>query len=396
MFRHVDPYAGDPVLSLSEACNADPRVDKANLSIGVYYDEDGRIPLLDLVRRAEVALAAEGRVRAYLPMEGHGAYREAVQRLVFGADCAAVRAKRITTVQTLGGSGALKVGADFLKRYFPATGVWVSAPTWDNHRSLFEGAGFTIGDYPYFDAATGGVDFERLLQKIAALPEQSIVVLHACCHNPTGVDLSRAQWETLIPLLVDKRLIPFMDMAYQGFGEGFDADAWPIRALTEAGASLLVASSFSKNLALYGERCGSLSVVCPDAEQAERVLGQLKFAVRRNYSSPPAHAAYLVTAILANPDLCAEWHEEVGKMRERISAMRRLLVDSLSARVPNRNFSYMMKQRGMFSYTGLNPTQVDLLRQSHGTYLVRTGRLCVAGLNLRNIEHVTRAMAEVM
>lgn len=396
MFNHIDAYAGDPILTLVETFMKDPRPNKVNLGIGLYYDEDGRIPLLDVVKRTEIALAAEGATRSYLPMEGLGAYRDAVQKLVFGANHAAVKAKRIATIQTIGGSGALKVGGDFLKRYFPDSQVWVSDPTWDNHRSMFEGAGIKVNDYPYYDANTGGVRFDDMLAKIAALPEKSIVLLHPCCHNPTGVDLSNEQWQQLIPVLVENRLIPFLDIAYQGFGDGIEDDAFAIRALTDAGGTFFLANSFSKNLSFYGERCGGLSVVCPDEAQANLVLGQLKFTVRRNYSSPPTHGGQVVARILGDASLAAEWQGEVAKMRERIKAMRQSLYEVISARVPDRDFSYFLKQRGMFSYTGLTSEQVSVLRETHAVYLVRSGRICVAGLNAKNVGYVAESFAAVM
>lgn len=396
MFNHLDAYAGDPILSLVETFMKDPRSNKVNLGIGLYYDEEGRIPLLDLVKRTEVSLAAEGLTRSYLPMEGLAAYRERVQQLVFGADREAVTTKRIATIQTLGGSGALKVGADLLKRYFPDAGVWVSDPTWDNHRSMFEGAGIKVSDYPYYDPKTGGILFPEMLAKIASLPERSIVLLHPCCHNPTGVDLSRDQWLQLFPVLLERKLIPFFDMAYQGFGVGMAEDAWVVRNFADAGGCFFLANSFSKNLSIYGERCGGLSVVCPDAAQADRVLGQLKFTVRRNYSSPPNHAGQVVARILGDGALAAEWDGEVARMRERIKVMRKSLHEVLSTRCPGRNFDYFLQQNGMFSYTGLTPEQVDTLRDQHAVYLVRSGRMCVAGLNTRNVAYVAEAMAAVM
>ena len=396
MFQHIDAYAGDPILSLVETFLQDPRPNKVNLGIGLYYDEDGRIPLLDVVKRTEIALAAAGLTRSYLPMEGLAAYRETVQRLVFGADRAAARDKRIVTVQTIGGSGALKVGADLLKRYFPDSGIWVSDPTWDNHRSMFDGAGIAVHDYPYYDPKSGGVRFAEMLATLSSLPERSIVLLHPCCHNPTGVDLSQDQWRELFPVLIKKRLIPFFDMAYQGYGDGIDEDAWAVRALADAGGNFFVGNSFSKSLSLYGERCGALSVVCPDQAQADLLLGQLKFTVRRNYSSPPTHGGLIVSRILGDAASTGEWHAEVAKMRERIKAMRRSLHEVISARLPGRDFGYFLNQRGMFSYTGLSPAQVDTLREKHAVYLVNSGRICVAGLNMKNVAYVAEAMAAVM
>lgn len=396
MFQHVDAYPGDPILTLVETFHKDPREQKVNLGIGLYYDEQGRIPLLGSVRKAEIARAANPLPRPYLPMEGAANYREAVQKLLFGADHAAVRAKRIATIQTIGGSGALKVGADLLKRYFPNSEVWVSNPTWDNHRSIFEGAGFKVHDYPYYDAATGGVRFDEMLALLQTMPAQSVVLLHPCCHNPTGVDLSQPQWQQVIEVVKARQLIPFMDIAYQGFGDSLEEDAYAIRAMTDAGVSFCVSNSFSKNLSFYGERCGGLSIVCQSAEEAERVLGQMKFTVRRNYSSPPTHGGQITAAVMNDAALYQEWVGEVSEMRERIKAMRQKLFEVLSARLPDRDFSYFVKQRGMFSYTGLTPQQVDRLREEFAIYLVKSGRMCVAGLNSRNIDYVASAMAAVL
>jgi aromatic-amino-acid transaminase len=396
MFEHVEPFAGDPILALVEVFNADPRPHKVNLSIGIYFDEAGRIPVLESVRRAEAVVVARGGPKPYLPIEGAANFRRAVQELLFGAGHAVLREGRVATIQSVGSSGGLKVGADFLARWFPGSGVWVSDPTWDNHRSMFEGAGIAVQAYPYYDAATGGVRFDALCETLRALPPSSVVLLHAGCHNPTGVDLTRAQWDALVPLLAERRLIPFLDLAYQGFGDGIDDDAYPLRALASAGSSFFVANSFSKSMSVYGERVGALSVVCPDATQAEHVLGQLKFTVRRNYSSPPIHGGQIVAEVLTNPELRALWERELGAMRERIAAMRRALHDVVSAKVPGRDFGYFLTQRGMFSYTGLSAAQVDRLRDAYAVYLVRSGRICVAGLNAGNVERTAQAMAEVL
>ncbi|MDP5238913.1 amino acid aminotransferase [Uliginosibacterium sp. 31-16] len=397
MFQHIDAYAGDPILSLMETFKTDPRADKVNLSIGLYYDAKGVIPQLDAVQQAYGRI--EGR-RAmpslYLPMEGMKPYREAIQGLLFGADSAAVATGRVATIQTLGGSGALKVGADFLKRYFPKSEVWVSDPTWDNHVAIFEGAGFKVHTYPYFDSQTLGVAFDAMLAAFAALPAQSIVLLHPCCHNPTGSDLSPAQWDRVIEVLRARELIPFLDIAYQGFGAGMEEDAYAIRALAAAGLPFLVANSFSKIFSLYGERVGGLSVVCESNEAAGRVLGQLKATVRRNYSSPPMLGAELVAAVLGDAELKATWLAEVESMRTRILAMRETLRDALNSSLPGRNFDYLVEQRGMFSYTGLSATQVDRLREESGIYLIRSGRICVAGLNDGNVGRVADAFAKLM
>jgi aromatic-amino-acid transaminase len=396
MFEHVEPYPGDPILALVEVFNADARPHKVNLSIGIYFDEQGRIPVLDPVKRAEAIVVARGGPKPYLPIEGAANLRRAVQELLFGPSHEAVTSGRVATIQSVGSSGGLKVGADFIKRWFPESAVWVSDPTWDNHRSMFEGAGIAVQTYPYYDAATGGVRFDAMCAALDALPPRSVVLLHACCHNPTGVDLTRAQWDALIPLLRRRRLIPYLDLAYQGFGDGIDEDAYAVRALAAAGLAFFVANSFSKSMSVYGERVGALSVVCPDAKQAEHVLGQLKFTVRRNYSSPPIHGGQIVAEVLTNPELRALWEGELGAMRERIAAMRRALHGVIGAKVPGRDFGYFLSQRGMFSYTGLSAAQVDRLREEFAVYLVRSGRICVAGLNEGNVERTAQAMAVVL
>jgi aromatic-amino-acid transaminase len=396
MFQHVEAYPGDPILTLNEDFQKDPRAAKINLSIGIYFDDAGRLPVMGAVREAESALLATIGPKPYLPMSGAPDYREAIQHLLFGAEHAAVKAGRVVTIQTLGGSGALKVGGDFLQRYFPASQVWVSDPTWDNHRAMFEGAGFQVNTYPYYDAATKGLRFEAMLDAISGLAPQSIVLLHACCHNPTGVDLSPAQWDALVPVMRERELIAFVDIAYQGFGEGIDEDAYALRALASAGVPTLVANSFSKSFSLYGERVGGLSVVCPDAAQAGRVLGQLMACVRRNYSSPPTHGARIVAAVLRNPVLRQQWADELTAMRVRIQAMRQRLLAGVEARLPGRDVKYFVTQRGMFSYTGLSPEQVDVLREQHGVYVLRSGRMCAAGLNVNNVDAVAEALSAVL
>ena len=396
MFEHVPPFAGDPILSLNEDFQKDPRPNKINLSIGIYFDDAGRIPVLESVQRAESAVVAKGGPKPYLPIEGAANFRTAVQHLLFGVTHEAVTSGRVATIQSVGSSGGLKVGADFLARHFPASQVWVSDPTWDNHRSMFEGAGLTVHTYPYYDAATGGLKFDAMLATLRTLPARSVVLLHACCHNPTGVDLTRAQWDQLIPVLRERELLPYLDLAYQGFGDGIVEDAYAARALASAGLSFFIANSFSKSMSVYGERCGALSVVCPDAAQAINVLGQLKFTVRRNYSSPPIHGGQIVATVLTDPTVRAIWERELGAMRERILAMRRQVHAVLSGKIPGRNFDYFLTQRGMFSYTGLSPQQVDTLREKHAVYLVRSGRMCVAGLNTHNVEATAVAMASVL
>lgn len=396
MFKHVDAYAGDPILSLMEAFKVDPRADKVNLSIGLYYDEAGVVPQLPSVGKVEERLAGQPHEASlYLPMEGLASYRQAIQALLFGADHPAVTGGRVATVQTVGGSGALKVGADFLKRYFPQSEVWVSNPTWDNHRAIFEGAGFKVHTYPYFDQATRGLDFDGMLASLQTLAKHSIVLLHPCCHNPTGVDLSQSQWQQVVEVVKARELIPFLDIAYQGFGEGLAEDAYAIREMARAGVPCLVSNSFSKIFSLYGERVGGLSVVSDDAQSAQSVLGQLKATVRRNYSSPPSHGALLVAGVLGDAGLNAQWQAEVETMRKRILDMRQGLVDALVKQLPGQDFQFFLRQRGMFSYTGFSAEQARRLRDEFGVYIIDSGRVCMAGLRPDNLQRVAEAFAAV-
>ncbi|MDU2732573.1 MAG: amino acid aminotransferase [Mixta calida] len=397
MFQKVDAYAGDPILTLMETFKQDPRAHKVNLSIGLYYNEQGIIPQLQAVAEAEARLNAQPhQASLYLPMDGLASYRQAIAPLLFGAQHPALQANRIATIQTVGGSGALKVGADFLKRYFPQSQVWVSDPTWENHIAIFAGAGFEVNTYPWYDAETHGVQFDAFLATLQTLPAQSVVLLHPCCHNPTGADLTNDQWDRVVEVLKARQLIPFLDIAYQGYGAGMEEDAYAIRAIAAAGISALISNSFSKIFSLYGERVGGLSVVCADAEEAARVQGQLKATVRRNYSSPPNFGAQVVACVLNDEALKANWLAEVEAMRLRILEMRQSLVTVLSTALPGKNFDYLLKQRGMFSYTGLSAQQVDRLRDEFGVYLIHSGRMCLAGLNSRNVHQVAEAFAAVM
>ena len=396
MFEHVKPYAGDPIFALVDAYNADPRPAKVNLSIGIYFDEQGRLPVLPSVQLAEARILAAAGPKPYLPMEGDAACRAEVAKLLLGSGHPAIAAGRVATIQTVGSSGGLKVGADFLKTWLPDAAVWVSDPTWDNHRSMFEGSGFQVHNYPYFDAASGGLRFDAMLDTLRGLPKRSIVLLHACCHNPTGVDLSAAQWDALIPVLRDRELLPYLDLAYQGFGDGITEDAYSVRALADAGLTFFVANSFSKSMSVYGERCGALSAVCASAAEAELVMGQLRFTVRRIYSSPGLHAAKIVAHVLGDADLRPMWEAELASMRERILAMRRALHSRLAALLPGRDVGYLLTQRGMFSYTGLSGAQVDTLREQHAVYLIRSGRVCIAGLNSANVGRTAEAIAAVL
>ncbi|KIG03192.1 amino acid aminotransferase [Caballeronia concitans] len=396
MFEHIDAYPGDPILSLNENFQKDPRTNKVNLSIGIYFDDAGRLPVMQAVREAELSILKDLGPKPYLPMAGFAHYRDAVQALVFGADCPARAQGRIASVQTLGGSGALKVGADFIKRYFPASKVWVSDPTWENHRFIFERAGFEVNTYPYYDEATGGLRFDAMLGAIDALPAKSVVLLHACCHNPTGVDLDEAQWVKIIDVLKARDLLPFVDMAYQGFGSGLDEDAFAVRELARRGVPAFVANSFSKNFSLYGERCGGLHVLCDDAAEADRVLGQLTSAVRANYSNPPTHGAKIVTKVLTTPELAQSWREELAAMCQRIARMRQAIHDGLKDHVRGEMLTRYVKQRGMFTYTGLVAEQADRLKEEFGVYILRSGRMCVAGLNDSNVQTVADAIGKVL
>ncbi|MGB6053826.1 MAG: amino acid aminotransferase [Burkholderiaceae bacterium] len=396
LFSTIELAPRDPILGITEAYNADQNPQKINLGVGVYYDDNGKVPLLECVQKAEAQLAQKLAPRGYLPIDGLPAYDKAVQELVFGADSPVVQEKRAVTVQALGGTGALKLGADFLKRFAPTAQVWISDPSWENHRALFEAAGFTVNNYPYYDPATHGVAFERMLQALQTMPAGSIVVLHACCHNPTGADLSDDQWQRVIQVVTQRDLIPFLDMAYQGFGDGIEADGKVVRQFAAAGGPLFVSNSFSKSFSLYGERVGALSIAAASAEEATRVLSQLKRVVRTNYSNPPIHGGQVVATVLGTPELRQMWESELTGMRVRIRAMREQLVQQLKEKAPARDFDFVIRQRGMFSYSGLSKEQVGRLRNEFSIYAVDTGRICVAALNSRNIERVVESIASVI
>ncbi|WP_314914950.1 amino acid aminotransferase [Pseudomonas helleri] len=396
LFSAVEMAPRDPILGLNEAFNADTRTDKVNLGVGVYCNEEGRIPLLRAVIEAETIRAAEHASRGYLPIDGIQAYDQAVQKLLFGADCALLAAGRVITTQSVGGTGALKIGADFLKQLQPDAVVAISDPSWENHRALFEAAGFPVQNYRYYDAASHDVNRAGMLEDLNALPTGSIVVLHACCHNPTGVDLTPADWQNVLDVVKAKGLIPFLDMAYQGFGDGIAEDAAAVRLFADSGLSFFVSSSFSKSFSIYGERVGALSIVTQSKDESARVLSQVKRVIRTNYSNPPTHGASIVAAVLNSPDLRAKWEAELAEMRERISGMRRQMVELLAKKAPGHDFSFVARQRGMFSYSGLTVEQVGRLRTEFGIYALDTGRICVATLNQRNIEGVTDAIVKVI
>lgn len=395
LFSHVEMAPRDPILGLNEAFNADPRKEKINLGVGVYFDEDGKIPLLKAVARAEEFRQQAMAPRGYLPIEGIAAYYNAVQRLLFGSDSELIKQQRVVTAQSIGGTGALKLGADFLLNIDTSGVVAISNPSWENHRALFGNAGYDVQEYRYYSAASHGVDLAGMQEDLEQLPEKSIVILHACCHNPTGVDLSSDNWRAIIEIIQRKQHIPFLDIAYQGFGQGIEEDAFAVRLFAESGINFFISSSFSKSFSFYGERVGALSIVTSDNEEAGRVLSQLKRVIRTNYSNPPTHGATIVNMVLNNPELNALWQEELSCMRKRIQSMRSLLVEKLKEKGANKDFAFITEQNGMFSYTGLSSAQVDRLREEFAIYAVNTGRICVAALNLNNIDAVTDAIVEV-
>ncbi|MCX7169208.1 MAG: aspartate/tyrosine/aromatic aminotransferase, partial [Proteobacteria bacterium] len=388
LFAAVEMAPRDPILGLTESFNADTRTTKVNLGVGVYYDDNGKVPLLAAVKAAEKARLEAMPPRGYQPIEGLAAYNQAVQKLILGASSPLISAGRVVTFEALGGTGALKVGADYLKRLLPDATVYLSDPSWENHRALFEFAGFKVENYPYYDAATRGVDFAAMKAKLAALPAGSIVVLHACCHNPTGADLSEAQWREVVETVRKAGLVAYIDMAYQGFADGIEADALAVRLFADSGLSFLVSSSFSKSFSLYGERVGALSLITASKDESARVLSQVKRIVRTNYSNPPTHGGALVAAVLASPELRQMWEDELAGMRNRIRSMRTSLVEKLKGRGVKQDFSFVAQQRGMFSYTGLTVDQVERLKTEYGIYAVSTGRICLAALNSRNIDYL--------
>ena len=395
VFAHVQQVPGDPILGLTEAYNADSRATKVNLGVGIYYDEQGRIPLLQAVRRIEEQLTAAGRPRGYLPIDGLATYTNATRELVFGKESELVAAGRVATTQTIGGSGALRVGAELLAQTLPHATVAISNPSWENHRAVFTAAGFTVVDYTYFDAASHGLDFDGMLADLTRLEPGTTVLLHACCHNPTGADLTEAQWKQVAALLKERQLFPFIDMAYQGFDKGIAEDGVAVRIVAEAGIdSFIVANSYSKSFSLYGERVGALSVVAADAAQTKAVQSHIKRIIRTIYSSPSTHGAALVAGVLGSSELRALWEDELGQMRNRIHALRAGLVSKL-AELGAPEFAFIQQQAGMFSYSGLSREQVDRLRDEFGIYAVGTGRICVAALSQNNLDYVARAVYAV-
>ena len=396
LFTAVEMAPRDPILGLNEQFAADTNPNKVNLGVGVYFDDNGKLPLLECVQSAEKAMMDKPSTRGYLPIDGIAAYDAAVKSLVFGADSEPVKSGRVATVQGIGGTGGLKIGADFLKKISPNAKVMISDPSWENHRALFTNAGFQVDSYAYYDAEKRGVNFDGMLASLNAAAAGTIVVLHACCHNPTGSDITAAQWDQVIAAVKAKSLTPFLDMAYQGFGHGIQEDGAVIGKFVAAGLNFLVSTSFSKSFSLYGERVGALSVVCIDKEECGRVLSQLKIVIRSNYSTPPIHGGAVVAAVLTNPEWRATWEKELSEMRVRIKAMRQKLVDGLKAAGVKQDMSFITTQIGMFSYSGLNKDQMMRLRSEFGVYGTDTGRMCVAALNSKNIDYVCLAIAKVV
>ncbi len=386
----------DPILGVTEAFVADTHPNKVNLGVGIYYDDGGKVPVLQCVRQAEQKLAEAPLPRSYLPIDGLQAYDRAVQELLFGAGSDVVREKRVVTAQTLGGTGGLKVGADFLRRLKPDAQVWISDPSWENHQALFDYAGFKVNTYPYYDASTHGVRFDAMIGTLQKLAAGSIVVLHACCHNPTGVDLAPEQWEKIIEVVNARGIVPFLDIAYQGFADDIDTDAYAVRRFAASCPTFFVSNSFSKSLSLYGERVGALSIVTASAEEGARVLSQLKRVIRTNYSNPPTHGGQAVAMVLTTPELRKVWEKELGEMRDRIKSVRSALVAKIRAIRSDHDFSFVVRQRGLFSYSGLSQAQVRRLREEYSLYAIDSGRICVAAINSRNVDYVAKAIASVL
>ena len=395
LFSAVEMAPRDPILGLNEQFGADTNPAKVNLGVGVYYDDNGKLPLLKCVQAAEKQMMESPKARGYLPIDGIAAYDSAVRSLVFGVDSEPVKSSRVVTAQAIGGTGGLKIGADFLKKLLPTAKVLISDPSWENHRALFMQAGFVVESYPYYDATKRGVNFEGMLAALNVAAEGTIVVLHACCHNPTGYDITAAQWDQVIAAVKTRKLTAFLDMAYQGFGYGITEDGAVVGKFVAAGLSFFVSTSFSKSFSLYGERVGALSVLCESKEEADRVLSQLKLVIRTNYSNPQIHGGTVVANVLNTPVLRAQWEEELTEMRVRIKAMRQKLVNGLKAAGVKQDMSFITRQIGMFSYSGLSKDQMVRLRSEFGVYGTDTGRMCVAALNSKNIDYVCASIAKV-
>jgi aspartate/tyrosine/aromatic aminotransferase len=386
----------DPILGLTEAFNKDPNPDKINLGVGVYQDANGTTPILDCVKQAEAVLVNQEKSKSYLGIAGIPEFGRDVQTLLFGAEHPIVSSQRARTLQAPGGTGALRVALDFTHVTYPDARIWLSTPTWANHPAICAAAAVDTDSYPYFDSATNSLDHAGMMQRLAEIPAGDVILLHACCHNPSGIDPTIDQWREIGDVASQRGLLPLVDFAYQGFGDGLEQDAAGLLELCKRCDELLIASSFSKNFGLYRERTGALTVIGKSAEQAERVLSHLKRCVRANYSNPPAHGAAIVTTVLADPSLRRQWEGELSDMRQRISGMRELFVEHIAAQGVDRDFSFIQRQRGMFSFSGLTAEQVDRLREEHSIYIVRSGRINVAGITPQNVERLCAAVAGVL
>lgn len=396
MFEKITAAPPDAILGLSEAFKSDPNPNKMNLAVGVYKDAYGNTPILATAKKAEQMLLSSESSKSYLPIDGNAAYDAAAQRLLLGSEHEIVVSGRAVTVQTPGGTGALRVAGDFIAKNLPGACIWLSVPTWPNHPAVFTAAGVELKTYPYFDKATNSIDFDAMLDAVKQIPAGDILLLHGCCHNPTGVDLSLEQWAQVGDVIAENGLIPLVDFAYQGFANGIEEDAAGLRELCRPNAELLIASSFSKNFGLYNERVGALTVVASNAEAAQTALSQVKIAVRRNYSNPPAHGGAIVATVLTDPELRAQWEQELTDMRERVNTMRGLFVETLNEKGVEQDFSFIAGQRGMFSFSGLNSEQVQALRDKYAIYIVGSGRINVAGMTEANMDYLCSAIADVL
>ncbi len=397
MFEKLDMAPADPILGLEEAFKKDGNPEKINLGVGVYKDEDGATPIFRTVKVAEIRLIEEETTKSYLSIVGLPEYGAAVQELIFGAGHEIIQSKRAVTAQTPGGTGGLRVAADFIKKISPNAKVWISQPTWPNHPNIFKAAGLAVDTYPYFDAAANGIAFDAMIAALQQIPEGDVVLLHGSCHNPTGADPTLEQWLKIAEVLKARKLVPLVDFAYQGLGAGIREDAQGVMALCDAGLEMLIASSFSKNFGLYNERVGALTLVSASAESAATAFSHIKIVIRVNYSNPPAHGAKVVAAILNSPELRAEWETEVAAIRERIRAVRTRFVQELRAQGVKKDFSFIERQNGMFSFTGLTKEQVQALRDQHSVYVVETGgRINVAGMTEANLPSLCKSIAQVL
>ncbi|AFZ82812.1 amino acid aminotransferase [Candidatus Kinetoplastidibacterium crithidiae] len=396
LFKPVQLAPRDPILGLNEQFNSDNRTEKVNLGVGVYYDENGKIPLMQAVYKAELSYMEKAMPKGYLPIDGIASYNKAAAKLLLGSNSQVLSENRSVTVQTLGGTGALKIGADFLKQLLPNSKVLISNPSWENHKALFERAGFEVDNYPYYDPITHGLDFENMLSKLKNTAQKSIIVLHACCHNPTGIDPTKEQWRQIAEVIKDRNLIPFLDIAYQGFSNGLEEDAQVVRMFTEMDLLCFISSSFSKSFSLYGERVGALTVTTNEKDESIKVLSQIKRIIRTIYSNPPTHGATIVSSVLNSNELFKAWEEELSIMRQRIKLMRQTLVNKINEHGVKQDFSFVLDQKGMFSYSGLNKEQVENLKDKFAVYAVSSGRICVAALNNRNVDTVAYSIAQVI